>query len=125
MRDMANSITIKHQYSLLRHNTFGLDVKAKQFINYSTVDELVEVLVALKESNERILQIGSGSNLLFTKDFEGTVLHSGIKFVEEVSRDDRHIFFRVGSGVVWDDFCAQMARDNYYGSGYHKSSVMR
>lgn len=116
MRDMANSITIKHHYSLLGHNTFGLDVKAKQFINYSTVDELVEVLVALKESNERILHIGSGSNLLFTKDFEGTVLHSGIKFVEEVSRDDRHIFFRVGSGVVWDDFCAQMARDNFYGS---------
>ena len=116
MRDMANSITIKHHYSLLGHNTFGLDVKAKQFINYSTVDELVDVLVALKESNERILHIGGGSNLLFTKDFEGTVLHSGIKFVEEVSRDDRHIFFRVGSGVVWDDFCAQMARDNFYGS---------
>ncbi len=115
MRDMANSITIKHHYPLLGHNTFGLDVKAKQFVNYSTVDELVEVLVVLRESNERILHIGGGSNLLFTKDFEGTVLHSGIKFVDEVSRDDRHIFFRVGSGVVWDDFCAQMARDNYYG----------
>ena len=115
MGDMANSIAIHHQYSLLEHNTFGLDVKAKQFINYNTIDELVEVLASLKDSEQRILHIGGGSNLLFTKDFEGTILHSDIKFIEEVSRDGQHIYFRVGSGVVWDDFCAEMARNNYYG----------
>ena len=88
-------IAIKHQYSLREHNTFGLEAKAKQFISYHTIDELVEVLASL---------------------LEGTILHSDIKFIEEVSRDDQHIFFRVGSGVVWDDFCAQMARENYYGA---------
>ena len=113
MRDMP--ISIQHHYSLLKHNTFGMDVKAKQFISYKSVDELIEVLNTLRKCGERILHIGSGSNLLFTKDFEGTVLHSDIKFIEEVSRDDQHILFRVGSGMVWDDFCAQMARDNYYG----------
>ncbi len=109
-------ITIHHHYSLLKHNTFGMDVKASQFINYKTVDELVEVLACLKESKQRILHIGSGSNLLFTKDFEGTILHSDIKFIEEVPRDSQHIYLRVGSGVVWDDFCARMARENYYGT---------
>lgn len=109
-------ISIKHQYSLREHNTFGLEVKAKQFISYQTIDELVEVLASLSDNGEQILHIGGGSNLLFTKDFEGTILHSDIKFIEEVSRDDQHIFFRVGSGVVWDDFCAQMARENYYGA---------
>lgn len=114
MRDMP--ISIQHHYSLLKHNTFAMDVKAKQFISYKSVDELIEVLNTLRKCGERILHIGSGSNLLFTKDFEGTVLHSDIKFIEEISRDDQHILFRVGSGMVWDDFCAQMARDNYYGS---------
>ena len=114
MRDMP--IAIKHQYSLREHNTFGLEAKAKQFISYHTIDELVEVLASLRDKGEQILHIGGGSNLLFTKDFEGTILHSDIKFIEEVSRDDQHIFFRVGSGVVWDDFCAQMARENYYGA---------
>ena len=109
-------IAIKHQYSLREHNTFGLEAKAKQFISYHTIDELVEVLASLRDKGEQILHIGGGSNLLFTKDFEGTILHSDIKFIEEVSRDDQHIFFRVGSGVVWDDFCAQMARENYYGA---------
>ena len=109
-------IAIKHQYSLREHNTFGLEAWAKQFISYHTIDELVEVLTSLRDKGEQILHIGGGSNLLFTKDFEGTILHSDIKFIEEVSRDDQHIFFRVGSGVVWDDFCAQMARENYYGA---------
>ncbi len=109
------AITIQHHYSLLEHNTFGMDVKAAQFINYKTVDELIEVLATLRERGERILHIGCGSNLLFTRDFDGTILHSDIKFIEEVSRDEQHIYFRVGSGVVWDDFCARMAQNNYFG----------
>lgn len=109
-------ITIHHHYSLREHNTFGMDVKAKQFISYKTVDELVDVLATLRDCGERILHIGGGSNLLFTRDFDGTILHSDIKFIEEAYRDDQHIFFRVGAGVVWDDFCVQMARDDYYGT---------
>ena len=115
MRDMANPLTIKHHYSLRGHNTFGLDVKARQFIGYSTVDGLVEALESLRDGGQRILPIGGGSNLLFTRDFEGTVLHSGIKFIEYLSRDSHEVLVRVGSGVVWDEFCAAMARNNYYG----------
>ena len=115
MRDMANSITIKYNYSLLEHNTFGLDAKAERFINYDRIDGLVEVLAGLKDRDERILHIGGGSNLLFTKDFEGTILHSGIKFIEYVTRDGHEVVVRVGAGVKWDDFCAEMASNNYYG----------
>ena len=112
---MTNSVTIKHHYSLRGHNTFGLDVKAKQFISYHTVDELVEVLACLRDKGEQILHIGGGSNLLFTKDYEGSILHSDIRFIQYVSRDSREVVVRVGSGVKWDDFCAEMASSNYYG----------
>ena len=57
MRDMANSITIKHNYPLREHNTFGLDVKAKQFINYNTIDELVEVLGDINAIGAKITRI--------------------------------------------------------------------
>ncbi len=109
-------IAISHNYSLREHNTFGLEAKARQFIDYYSVEELIEILPALRDSGEPILHIGGGSNLLFTRDFEGTILHSCIKFIEEVSRDDHEVVVRVGSGVKWDDFCAEMARRNYYGS---------
>lgn len=109
-------IATSHNYSLREHNTFGLEAKARQFIDYYSVEELVEILPVLRDSGEPILHIGGGSNLLFTRDFEGTILHSCIKFIEEVSRDDHEVVVRVGSGVKWDDFCAEMARRNYYGS---------
>lgn len=116
MRNIDHHITIRQHYSLREHNTFGLDVTTRQFIGYSTVDELVELLSSLRSSGQRMLHIGSGSNLLFTRDFDGTILHSDIKFVQYVSRDAGEVVVRVGSGVVWDDFCAEMARNNYYGS---------
>lgn len=112
---MTDTITIKRQYLLRDHNTFGLEVKAKQFISYHTVDDLVEVLTSLNDKREQILHIGGGSNLLFTKDFEGCILHSDIKFIQYVARDSREVVVRVGAGVKWDDFCAEMARNNYYG----------
>jgi len=116
MRNNGQHFTIKKQYSLLGHNTFGLDVKAQQFIEYSTVDQLMEALASVECSGQRMLHIGGGSNLLFTGDFEGTVLHSCIKFIDYVSHDSREVVVRVGAGVAWDDFCAEMARNNYYGS---------
>ena len=109
-------IAISHHYSLREHNTFGMEVEARQFFNYHSVDELVEVLSVLRNSREQMLHIGSGSNLLFTKDFDGTVLHSNIKHMEYLSRDSHEVLVRVGAGVVWDDFCALMAQNGYYGS---------
>ncbi|MBR2147225.1 MAG: UDP-N-acetylmuramate dehydrogenase [Muribaculaceae bacterium] len=104
----------QYNYSLLGHNTMGIDVKAQQFITYDTVDELKEVLQEI--AGRPILHIGRGSNLLFTRDFEGVVLHSSIKFTQIVMRNQREVVVRVGAGVVWDDFCAQMAQNNFYGS---------
>ncbi len=77
MRDLSN-------ISLLPYNTFGIDVKAKRFIEYYSLDELRDVLQANR--NEQILHIGQGSNLLFTKDFDGIILHSGMaraRFIDE------------------------------------------
>ena len=108
-------ITRRYNYSLRNHNTFGIDVMASQFITYDTVDEIITILKETCDKHQHILHIGSGSNLLFTQDFDGTVLHSNIKFIEYVSRSNQEIIVRAGSGVVWDDFCAAMAQQNYYG----------
>ena len=108
-------LSISHNYSLRKHNTFGLDVKAERFVAYDTVEELVSVLADIRNDKQRILHIGHGSNLLFTKDFKGTILHSNIKFIDILSRDQDEVMVRVGAGVAWDDFCAAMARNGYYG----------
>lgn len=109
------AITIKENYSLIGHNTFKIDVKAAQLINYENIDELLKVLDDLRKSNKRIMHIGCGSNLLFLNDFDGAILHSGIKDINYISHDQHEIVVKVGAGVIWDNFCHEMAHNNYYG----------
>lgn len=93
-------------HSLLQYNTFGIDVKAAGFIEYSSVDDLKNILSRDAFVSRPFLHIGGGSNLLFTADYAGIILHSQIKEMEVVSEDDDNVFVRVSSGIVWDDFVA-------------------
>ena len=96
-------------YSLLSHNTFGIDVYAERFQEYASVEEL-KTLIAQGALTTPFLHIGGGSNLLFVKDYEGLVLHSRIEGIEVTEEDERSVAVRVGAGVVWDDFVAGMER---------------
>ncbi|KGN80836.1 UDP-N-acetylenolpyruvoylglucosamine reductase [Porphyromonadaceae bacterium COT-184 OH4590] len=106
---------IKHNYSLLRHNSFGFDIKANHFFDYKTKEQLKEFLKDVRGLSNKLLHIGEGSNLLFTSDFEGTILHSSIKSIHIQQETDSHVFIRVGSGVVFDDFCQEMTELNFGG----------
>ena len=95
--------------SLLPYNTFGIDAKAKLFIEYYSLDELRQALKEYK--GEPILHIGQGSNLLFTKDFEGVILHSGMaraKFLDDETVEAQN-------GLRLDDMIAQLTDMGYCG----------
>ena len=57
-------------YSLLPYNTFGIDVSAARFLEYTSVEELKKLIVQGAVTTP-FLHIGGGSNLLFTKDYDG------------------------------------------------------
>ena len=113
-------------------NTFGMKVKARCFIEYDSVADLVDI--EFEELARPVLHIGGGSNLLFTDDFKGTILHSKINFIEilddhqEVNElPKRHceeqsdvaipspVLVSVGAGVVFDDFCDWAAKEGLWG----------
>lgn len=96
-------------------NTFGLDVKAGRWLEYASVEEL-KALIAEGQISSPYLHVGSGSNLLFLGDFEGTVLHSAIRSIEQVNQDAEKVWLRVGAGVIWDDFVAYCVERGYYGA---------
>ena len=105
---------MEQKYSLLSHNTFGIDVSAACFLEYASVDEL-RGLIGSGRVTSPYLHIGGGSNLLFTKDYEGTILHSRIGGVEVVAETDDDIVVRVGAGVVWDDFVDYCVQRHWHG----------
>ena len=103
-------------YSLLPHNTFGIDAECMRFLEYNTVEEARQVTEQLRASSAPLLIIGGGSNLLLQGDFQGVVVHSAIKGIEEQSSEDSSsVFLRVGSGEVWDDVVAYAVAHDYYG----------
>lgn len=102
----------KKDYSLLKHNTFGIEAKCKRFIEFSTVDEAVEVAKMLTEADQPLLILGGGSNLLLTKDYEGTVVHSAISYIKKV--DNCRVC--CGSGYVFDDLVAYCVEHQLYGA---------
>ena len=107
---------ISKDYSLLPHNTFGMDVKASLFIEYASVEELKEVLNKYPLKENKWLHVGGGSNLLFIGNYEGMILHSGIKGYEMVSENADEVIVRVGAGEIWDDFVAYTVGKGWYGA---------
>lgn len=103
-------------YSLRRHNTFGIDARCARFIEYASEAELRTVLSELRERPaEPVFHIGGGSNLLFTADYPGTLLHSGIKGREVTERAGDHVLVRAGAAEEWDDFVAWCVDNGFYG----------
>lgn len=100
-------------YSLLKHNTFGIDAKCQRYIEYATEDEAVLLACELKKP---FMVIGGGSNLLLTKDYEGTVVRSAINGCEQLSDDGNDVLVRVGSGEEWDAMVAHFVENGWYGA---------
>lgn len=109
-------ITIKKQYSLLSHNTFGINVKADTFVEYSSTDDLKQILHDKEIIGNSYLHIGSGSNLLFLSDYKGTILHSKIQEIEVIENTNDHVLVKVGAGVEWDSFVAHCVSQGWAGA---------
>lgn len=103
-------------FSLLKYNTFGIDAKCDDFVEYTTKEQLLEILQPLVASGQRWLHIGGGSNLLFLNDhYNGTVLHSRIMGIEVCDEDDDEVLLRVGAGEDWDTFVEHCVNNGWYG----------
>ena len=104
-----------YDFNLKEHNTFGIDVKCRRFIEFESVDELLQIVNSLTDADKPLLVLGGGSNILFTADYEGTVLHSAIKGHVAVQTDEG-IMLRCGSGEVWDDIVSLCVSNRMYGA---------
>ncbi|MCC2546385.1 UDP-N-acetylmuramate dehydrogenase [Hymenobacter sp. BT175] len=94
---------LEHDVSLRPYNTFGIDVKARMLGRFASVVELRALLALPEVASAEKLILGGGSNLLFTKDFEGVVLKNEIRGLEVVDQDEaaETALVRAGAGESW------------------------
>lgn len=108
---------IFHDFDLSKATTFHIPAKARIYAEYDSIDELRDLLFSPQYAGMKRLHIGGGSNLLFTTDFDGLVMHSAMKSITTMSGDnDDDVYLKVSAGVVWDDFVKYCVDNNLYGA---------
>lgn len=109
-------MNVQSNFSLLGHNTFGIEAHCRTFVEYADIPELQRVIADLRQQGEiNVLHIGGGSNLLFTKDFDGVILHSGIHGIHKENEDEQNVWIKVGAGEDWDQFVDYCISHGWYG----------
>ncbi len=97
---------IRHDYSLKKHNTFGLYYRSAFFIPVKSETEAISLFEAEKAFTGPMLILGGGSNILFTSDFAGTIIHPLITGIDIVEEGAGYAVVSAGAGVGWDDLVA-------------------
>ncbi len=92
-------MTIRDNISLSGYNSFGIEARAARLVEWETFDELREL-----SFEGRWMALGGGNNILFTDDFDGTLIRSADRRIEITDETSETLSVRAGAGVGWDEF---------------------
>lgn len=107
-------IKIRYDYSLLEHNSFRIDAKASEFAEYSSAEDL-RAFLPIRNRQKPLFHIGGGNNLLFTRDFDGIILHSAIRGIDVEEETQESVLLKVGAAEVWDNLVGETLSRGLYG----------
>ena len=97
----------------LKHNTFGIDAHAKEFVAIQNISTLQQVLQSYSDKPKFIL--GGGSNMLLTKDIDALVLHIDIKGKKIIQENDDFVWVESQAGENWHEFVLWTIEHNFGG----------
>ncbi|PRD55786.1 UDP-N-acetylmuramate dehydrogenase [Sphingobacterium gobiense] len=108
---MTNSI--QHHISLKTYNTFGVEVFCKDFL---IIDHENQLPILFKEDvfSSEFFVLGGGSNVLFTRNYNGLILHIGNKGITHFIKDN-FVYITAKGGEVWNDFVQYCVKHNFGG----------
>lgn len=105
---------IQENVSLVHYNTFGIDVSAKWFVEITSEQSLTDLLKSGFCQSKQLLILGGGSNLLFTKNFDGLVIRINIQGIEAEVKD-KEVIVKAGAGVSWKFLVNDCVEKGYAG----------
>ncbi|MCG8311424.1 MAG: UDP-N-acetylmuramate dehydrogenase [Cytophagales bacterium] len=105
---------IERDFPLKKLNSFGLNVKAKCFVELTSIEE-AQTFIKSGKTEDRSLVLGGGSNLLFTRDFNGLIIKVNIGGIYVVKEDADYYWVKSGAGVVWHELVESCIKANFGG----------
>ncbi|WP_426475088.1 UDP-N-acetylmuramate dehydrogenase [Chryseobacterium balustinum] len=106
---------MQENFSLKPFNTFGVEAKAKYFVEVNTVEELIETLKHSNSQTLPLLFLGGGSNILFTKDLDGLAIQLNLKGISEEFLNENEVLVTAKAGENWHEFVMFCLNKNYGG----------
>tara|TARA_B100000575_G_scaffold205656_1_gene167063 strand:+ start:979 stop:1980 length:1002 start_codon:yes stop_codon:yes gene_type:complete len=103
---------IKRQASLKKFNTFNVDEVADVIYEVEDISMLKNIV---SDNNNQILILGGGSNILFTKSYNGAIINIKNKGIRVLKEDNDSVLIDVCSGENWNDFVLWAIENNYGG----------
>lgn len=101
--------------SLKSLNTFGIEALAKRFAAFANVPQLLELLAEWRKDRDDLLILGGGSNILLTRDYEGTVLKNETRGISLLHQTDTHYYIKAMAGEVWHNLVMYCVEHGYQG----------
>jgi len=108
-------MVIQKNISLKRYNTFGVDYNAKYFVEINYKNDLIKLHQKKLFKQEKKLVLSGGSNILFTKDYDGIVIKNNIKGQKVINEDKDFIFLKIGAGECWHEVVMKCVKNNWGG----------
>ncbi len=106
---------IEQNHSLKQYNSFGIDISAKYFSSFSTIQSLEEIIEQQQKSSDQLLVLGGGSNILFTKNFDGWVIKNDLIGIDVIKTDDSFIYVKAMAGENWHQLVLHCVENGYAG----------
>jgi UDP-N-acetylmuramate dehydrogenase len=101
--------------SLKKYNTFGLEYIASCMIHAKTHKDVISLFRDNISWERPLLIMGSGSNILFTGDFKGTIIRPVFGGIKTEEQDKETVIISAGAGVNWDNLVEWTVNNGYYG----------
>ena len=92
---------ILENQSLVQFNTFKVAAKAREVILLERSEDYSELLKLIDFKKNRFFILGDGSNILFTKDYDGTLIKPGLSGISMIKEDTQNTWLKVEAGLNW------------------------
>lgn len=107
-------LQIEENVSLKNFNTFGIEAKARYFVEINHEQDLTELFMDPQWHQTERLVLGGGSNMLLVNDFSGLVIRLNIRGIEHRMNHDT-VFVEAGAGEVWNELVNYCVDHNFAG----------
>lgn len=111
----STDFKILENYSLKEHNSFGINAGTRYYFPFNEMNEIQDFIKSRQLKDIPWMVLGGGSNILFTKNFEGLIIHPLLRGFKILSETDEKVTIQAAAGEIWDDFVKYCVDNNLYG----------